>query len=406
MKNRVYYGQYSLKHWIDLILSGNIVLPEYQRYFVWDKDDVLKLIETFKKNLFVPPVTIGSYTNHEGSTENLILDGQQRLTSLLLSFLNLYPNKEKFRAIIENLADDNDDNQIEESDIEEPDNNIGTFLEWNFKQILKHGKTKDAILQSIENLEYYDNLNLTLYNDFFESNYLGFSFLVPQGNISKIQQKYYSSVFRNINASSGNVPLLAQESRASLYYLNDDLKGFFSPNQPNIKKLSINIFNTTAKADFVRFLALLSQYAKDLNTIKIARGKKSTIEKYYEEYIYSVVGEETSNIFKDFQLIFQNTKDYETRYSKLNTLLEELKIPYSYNSIIDMDLYLFGLIYEVVFEDNSIDVSKKSELNSDLQNKIGELKSSDTHKKTPSALKYLKLRIASSIEIYSKYSIK
>ena len=27
-KNKVYYGEYTLKHWIDLILSNNIVLPE------------------------------------------------------------------------------------------------------------------------------------------------------------------------------------------------------------------------------------------------------------------------------------------------------------------------------------------------------------------------------------------
>ena len=34
MESRTYYGEYSLKHWIDLMLNGNIVLPEYQRSFV------------------------------------------------------------------------------------------------------------------------------------------------------------------------------------------------------------------------------------------------------------------------------------------------------------------------------------------------------------------------------------
>lgn len=37
-KNKVYYGEYTLKHWIDLILTENIILPKYQRFFVWDKD--------------------------------------------------------------------------------------------------------------------------------------------------------------------------------------------------------------------------------------------------------------------------------------------------------------------------------------------------------------------------------
>lgn len=30
MKNKVYYGEYTLKHWIRLILREEIVMPEYQ----------------------------------------------------------------------------------------------------------------------------------------------------------------------------------------------------------------------------------------------------------------------------------------------------------------------------------------------------------------------------------------
>lgn len=36
MKNKVYYGEYSLKYWIELILKQNIILPEYQRTFVME----------------------------------------------------------------------------------------------------------------------------------------------------------------------------------------------------------------------------------------------------------------------------------------------------------------------------------------------------------------------------------
>lgn len=61
MDNRVYYGQYSLKHWIDLILKRNITLPDYQRYFVWNENKIRTLIQTFKKKQFVPPITIGAF---------------------------------------------------------------------------------------------------------------------------------------------------------------------------------------------------------------------------------------------------------------------------------------------------------------------------------------------------------
>lgn len=63
MKNKVYYGEYSLKYWIELILKQNIILPEYQRTFVWNKDDVISLIESIKNEYFIPSVTIGSYND-------------------------------------------------------------------------------------------------------------------------------------------------------------------------------------------------------------------------------------------------------------------------------------------------------------------------------------------------------
>lgn len=52
MANKVYYGEYSLRHWVDLILSKNIRLPEYQRLFVWDEDAVKTLMKDFKKDNF------------------------------------------------------------------------------------------------------------------------------------------------------------------------------------------------------------------------------------------------------------------------------------------------------------------------------------------------------------------
>ena len=56
--NRIYYGEYSLAYWIQMILKGDIVLPEYQRTFVWNKDDYTNLIDSFKEKQFIPPVTI------------------------------------------------------------------------------------------------------------------------------------------------------------------------------------------------------------------------------------------------------------------------------------------------------------------------------------------------------------
>ena len=46
MESKVYYGEYTLEHWMNLILKKNIILPDYQRLFVWDKEKTEKLIES------------------------------------------------------------------------------------------------------------------------------------------------------------------------------------------------------------------------------------------------------------------------------------------------------------------------------------------------------------------------
>jgi uncharacterized protein with ParB-like and HNH nuclease domain len=114
MKNRIYYGEYNLAHWIKLMLSSNIVLPEYQRLFVWKEADVINFINQVKDDQFVPTLTIGHYVENDGKQLNWILDGQQRLSSLLLAYLGLYPDQNVFKAKIEEqYANDNDDVLLE-----------------------------------------------------------------------------------------------------------------------------------------------------------------------------------------------------------------------------------------------------------------------------------------------------
>lgn len=93
MNSKVYYGEYSLRHWIDLILSGNVTLPEYQRSFVWQEDAVKDFIESLRRKEFIPPVILGNFENKN----NYIIDGQQRLTSLLLAYLGKMPKTDAFK---------------------------------------------------------------------------------------------------------------------------------------------------------------------------------------------------------------------------------------------------------------------------------------------------------------------
>lgn len=388
MDNRVYYGEYSLKHWINLVLKNNIVLPEYQRYFVWNEKKVETLIETFKKKQFVPPVTIGAF-KIGGSNKNLILDGQQRITSILLAYLGLYPDAIAYKTAMESFANDNDD--VEEESL------FDNVLEWNINKLTEKGKNKELILSKIKPNN-YKHINLNIDDSFLETNFLGFSYLVPQSVDENEQQRYYSSVFRNINIQGE--PLLPQESRASLYFLDQDLKKLFSPNF--CKNIVIKLISSSAQADFVRYLSILSQYHKNDNVNRVARGYKQKMEKFYEEYIYATISNEDSEIYGNFLEIFPD-KQYENELLNLESTLNELELFKAYPSIIDVDTYLFGLIYQIVFQKKNIDFAKKELLNQELSNKINNFKTDPSHQKSPNNLGHLRSRIEQSIEIYGRY---
>ena len=50
MKNRVHYGEFTLDYWLEQLISGGIVLPEYQRSFVWSKEQIINLIKSVDRD--------------------------------------------------------------------------------------------------------------------------------------------------------------------------------------------------------------------------------------------------------------------------------------------------------------------------------------------------------------------
>lgn len=55
--------------------SRNIILPPYQRYFVWNEEKIKTLIDSIRNEEYVPSVTIGAYKHENDKIENLIIDG-------------------------------------------------------------------------------------------------------------------------------------------------------------------------------------------------------------------------------------------------------------------------------------------------------------------------------------------
>ena len=373
------------------------VIPVYQRNYDWKTenckqlyDDLVKIIKGHRKSHFFGSLV--SVYNPDGHNEEfLIIDGQQRLTSVLLAYIERFPKKEAGSGNIESLANENDD----DSDDDEQEN----MIEWTFKELLAKGNSKEEIMakcpqEKYESLEHLDD-------DFFNKNFLGFAYIVPSTTTEEEQQKFFSTLFRNINIRGKSLYVL--ESRASLYFLNHQFKEWFDPGF--CKEISSSVVDKSRKSsmDFVRYAALLSQYKKKGSERGIGYGYASKMESYYETYIYSVVGDKDSQIFGKFTNIFPN-KDYKPYLNSIDTLITELNYKRRFLSIIDLDIYFFGLIYFIAFEKRTLDTSRKEALEEELKSAIRDIKGNNyLHTKSPACLKYLRERISKSIEIYQKY---
>ncbi len=408
MNNRIFYGEYTLKHWIKLMLTSNIVLPDYQRLFVWKEEDVKNFINQIKDEQFVPTLTIGHYVDSEDKRTNLILDGQQRLSSILLAYLGLYPDKEVFKnALNERMANENDDLEeaLDEHNLpaepDEHDEELDNILKWQYPMLLAHGKTKEAIRSNLQPGNYKE-VDYGVNADFFEKHYIGFSYLVPKED-HEMQQRYYSTLFRNINRQG--VALEQLESRTSLYYLVPNLKNFFKPDF--MDDYEVKLSGDIKKLDFVRYLSLLSEYNVNERKADVAKGMNSTkMERYYEDYINAVVLDSANTRFKQFSSIFLD-KNYASRMELLKRNIEKVDLPKSSKSIIELDVYFFGIIYISLFKGQEITASAEriENLKRRLQNHVATFKSNVHHKKSPAGIGYLRSRLETSVKLYNTYSV-
>lgn len=410
-------------HWVNMMLTRNIVLPEYQRSFVWEEKDIRRLLKSITEGQFVQPVTIALYPDIPYNAKtNLILGGQQRLTSILLAYIGYMPDLSKFAK--DDTLSTGDDSAVEDG-VE-----ASKSIKWTFKEIFDEDSSKNSIEQirqrlasderyvtlDIEGLTYHGNREQTIV-DYLKNKFLGFSYIVPDTTDMVEIQNGYTKLFRNINYFGKRLTTLG--SRRSLYYTNSEFKNYFEGVNENGKSVLCGIaikenmdFNTI---DFVRYLSTLSQYKVAGNSSSILKyySAYSSRESYFADYVsYILHLDQEEHITKfdgfDFDTVFAN-QCWKTRYGKLREAVERMKANwnleakdgrYGFISWIDADYWLFGLIYHIVFEGK--------ELNDDIHLLCNKIKNAITQKKdphrgypkTPNGLTNLRDRILHSIDLY------
>ena len=411
--NRTYYGEYSLERWIELVVKGNIVLPEYQRHFVWNQKDLKRLIKSLHEGQFVQPVTIGLYNKDNKEKINLLLDGQQRLSSILLAYLGYFPKKEMFETPNQEIAIEDD------SAFDEAGDNQNTeikSIKWTIRELYDKGKSLEELRAELSSNSRYEKLDLGLQleEDFWKETFIGFSFIVPDmAEVSDVQ-KFYTHLFRNMNYYGRK--LSASESRKSLYYQDSRLTNYFEGKTEQgddvLCDLKVKQDFKPRQIDFIRYLSMLSQ-KKAGKTVMMGYSAYNSRENYYADYVAYLLGleqEEREDKFDgfDFSAIFPEYV-IRDRYNKLREGVEQIKQYIhqdndgAFKSWIDADLWLLGVIYYVVFEgkDLSLEGNKGEALRQAISKEIDS--KNEAYQKRSNALGHIRERINKSIEIYNDY---
>lgn len=416
MESRVYYGEYSLKHWIQMMLTRNIILPEYQRSFVWDEKDVMRLLQSIADGQFVQPVTIALYkTDPEMPGQNLIIDGQQRLSSILLAYLGYMPIKSKFEKP-EMLASDEDD----AADEAEDDTQAKGPIKWRFSELFSENgdNTADGIRKRLAKDDRYAELNTALKEQFFDKTFLGYSYIVPTTADGKEIQRGFSQLFRDINFFGKK--LSALESRRSLYYLNADLlpylEGQTADKQDVLCGIQLMDKMQPIKIDFVRYLSIISQYTITENPYKVLVGysASSSREGFYADYVSYLLGlEQEDREWKFDGFSFKGTfpqQCWKERYERLREAIERLRPLFkmaeknkdAFASWIDADYWFFGLIYSIVFAGKTLK-DDLTGIDNKINDEIAAKKEWDYYAKSPNRLGNLRERLGRSIDIIWEY---
>ena len=284
---------------------------------------------------------------------------------------------------------DNEDDELEEEH----------YFEWTINTLKELGPNINEVKNALAGNENYETLGTHWVNDeFLKKHYLGFSYIIPHSDTTEDDQhRFFSTIFRNVNIGGTN--LLKTESRKSLYYLNKAYVPLFSPEFA--KSVFVKQFGADSQPiDFLRLLALVFDYSKNNDSSKVMKGYKTKSEIYYEIFISDTVNPNSaSGMFKKITDVIP-TADIE---AKMNALKEEwikLSMPHELSSIIDVDMYMLGLIYWVLIKQRQLDDAKIENLKIRLIDKIRQFKRDSSHTRSPASLKYLRERITASINAY------
>lgn len=385
METNVFYGEYSLDHWIHLLETGNIKLPKIQRSFTWKDYKIKRLIKSLHNKQFIPPVIV-----IRSNQENLIIDGQQRLTSLLLAYRNKYPTRKNLNNKWKYCSQS--DGNTTATNFDDPDG----FTDYDFFE----GIGTSTIDK----------------NDFFKDKFLGFTFISPQSDNKNEQEQFFAQTFYSINTQA---ELLTADEKLEAYKLiAPELKNIISSKFEEYFKVS------RGSNKLIRILGYILQYRMNEDFIQTAEKTEdfaNIIESLSNRIPVDLFGKR-GEIVRDFdysQPYYSDGSNYSI-FKEINStpcyieILEKIKIelnknknqnpnvPYKFDKIVHFDVLFFGFLYQCLFEGNISYLNDENTIR-ELIGKCSKLaeKLHKRSKNTPNDSIYICERIKESIELYN-----
>ncbi len=369
--NRINYypKNYSIDWLVDRLGSGKFSMPKYQRKYVWLDHQVTALIVSVLKKIPIPKL-YGYYTESQGSNQTtLIIDGQQRLTSLFMYYWGIFPksknNRINYAEHLESISAlckiyYDEKLPLPEKKAAKERLNRDFKLDVDFKFTYKSNEFTES--QKYLDLSYRGHSDLNKQQKFrlLDSE---IEFLIVEGS------NYSDAVdlFRIYNSSG--TPLTPQEIRNGVYQnnllyklINKFSEEAFIKNEKTFNKnwyifSGVGGSNIGDKREIKKILTLLSYYFSfSYNVEKTNNGKNLFIKNKINllEYIENKETEKLINFDKDQESFEKYNKFYRKKGSlenMINTYSEYVADKGSEISLLEEEFNTIKSFFDLYFEE-------------------------------------------------------
>ena len=224
-----YAADFTLEVLDSKLRSEEIVIPPFQRKYVWNQIAASRLIESFMRTLPIPPIYL--FTTPENKL--WVVDGHQRLITIKRFFENIWEEDEEFKLVLDDKNELNDKSYQNLSDTEQR-------------------KFKNAVLRAVIVEPRTGNSDEALY-DMFERLNTGGTLLKPQEIRNCVYHGSLNDTLHKLNKNTDWRKILGTEIEdkrqrdtelilrgITLYHIGQKINGSILEYKPSLKNFLNN----------------------------------------------------------------------------------------------------------------------------------------------------------------------